>query len=66
MLVPFRYSGRARIMLDPITAEPHGTLTGHENTALPLEIPSLSTPPESARLSVEVAGFTREHVSSDT
>ena len=51
-----------------MTAEPltsrEGALTGHENTALLAEIPSLSTPPESARLSVEVAGFSRPQVSS--
>ena len=44
MLVPLRYSGPARIMLDPITAEPltsiDGALTAHENTALLAEIPS--------------------------
>ena len=69
MLVPFRYSGPARIMLEPMIAEPvtstDGALTGHENTALPAEIPSRSTPLESARLRVEDAGFTREQVNSD-
>ena len=54
-------------MLDPIMAEPatsiDGALTGAENTALPAEIPSRSTPFESAKLNVPDAGFTREHVS---
>ena len=54
-------------MLDPIMAEPatsiDGALTGAENTALPAEIPNLSTPPASARLKVPDAGFTRAHVS---
>ena len=68
MSVPFRYSGPARIMLDPTVTEPltsrDGALTAQENTALLAEIPSRSTPPESARLRVVVAGFTREQVSS--
>ena len=55
-------------MLLPITAEPatsnDGALTGAENTALPAEIPSRSTPFESARLNVAVAGFTRAQVNS--
>ena len=43
-------------MLEPMIAEPltsiDGALTAQENTALLAEIPSLSTPPESARLRV--------------
>ena len=70
MLVPLRYKGPARIMLDPTITEPltsrDGALTAQENTALPAEIPSRSTPPESARLNVEDAGFIREQVNSDS
>ena len=66
--VPFTYNGPASIMLDPITAEPaisiDGAVTAQENTALPAEIPSRSTPFESARLNVAVAGFMRAQVNS--
>ena len=66
--VPFRYSGPIRIMLDPMIAEPltsiDGALRAQENTALLAEIPSRSTPPESAKLRVVVAGFTGEQVNS--
>ena len=68
MLVPLRYSGPARIMLDPITAEPltsiDGALTAQENTALLADIPSRSTLLESARDRVVDAGFIRAQVSS--
>ena len=68
MSVPFKHSGPARIMLEPMIAEPvtsiDGVLTGHENTALPAEIPSRSTPLESARLRVEDAGFIRARAPS--
>ncbi len=51
-----------------MTAEPltsiDGALTAQENTALLAEIPSHSTPAESAKLRVVDAGFTREQVSS--
>ena len=64
---PPRYRGpKTNALLLQITlpdTSRDGALTGHENTALPLESPSLSTFPESARLNVPVAGFTREHVS---
>ncbi len=70
MSTPAKYSGPASIMLDPIMAEPatsiDGALTGAVNTALPAEMPSRSTPFESARLNVPDAGFTRAHVSSDS
>ena len=56
MLTPFRYNGPARSRDDPMTAEPltsiDGALRAQENTALLAEIPSLSTPPESAKLRV--------------
>ena len=66
MSVPLRYRGPASIMLDPTMAEPatsiDGALTGAENTALPAEIPNLSTPLLSARLKLPEAGFTRAQV----
>ena len=66
MLVPFRYkTGTSKD--EPITAEPlmsiEGAVTGAENTALPAEIPSRSTPSGSAKLRVPDAGFTRAQVS---
>ena len=68
MSTPFKYSGPASIMLDPIMAEPSididGALTGAEHTTLPAEIPSRSTLLLSAKLNVPDAGLIRAQVSS--
>ena len=71
MSVPAKYRGPAKIMLDPIIAEPPIWIDGADisavNVAEVLVSPSLSTPLKSARRSVWfVAGLSSEHVSSDS
>ena len=68
MLVPFKYNGPAKIMLDEMVAEPlmsiDGALTGQEKTALLAEIPSRSTLLASAKDNVQDDGLIRAQLSS--
>ena len=71
MSVPAKYRGPAKIMLEPIIAEPpiwiDGAVISAVNVAVVLVSPSLSTPLKSARRRVWfVAGFSSEQVSSDS
>ena len=71
MSVPAKYRGPAKIMLEPMIAEPPISIDGADtaavNVAEVLVSPSLSTPLKSARRRVWfVAGFSSEHVSSDS
>ena len=71
MSVPAKYRGPAKIMLEPIIAEPpiwiDGAVISAVNVAVVLVSPNRSTPLKSAKRSVWfVAGFSSEHVSSDS
>ena len=71
MSVPAKYRGPAKIMLEPMIAEPPISIDGADtaavNVAEVLVSPNRSTPLKSAKRSVWfVAGFSSEHVSSDS